>query len=189
MISDETNQIIAMHTKNFLLTGPPGSGKTTVIRAVAEGLRDLSPTGFYTAEIRVRGIRQGFELVSLEGGRSVLSDARGNHGPIVGKYRVNIEDFEAFLSTLTFDSSVHRLFIIDEIGKMECFSLQFRSLVITLLDSPVPLLATIPLHGNAYIEAIKHRNDVEVFLLTRENRDSMADLITEKIRKVIDQIA
>ncbi|MDD1678194.1 MAG: AAA family ATPase [Methanomicrobiales archaeon] len=170
--------------KNLLLTGPPGSGKTTVIRAIIEKARDLSPTGFYTAEIRKGGVRQGFELVSLEGERSILSDIHANKGPYVGRYRVHIEAFEAFLSTLTFDASMHHLFVVDEIGKMECLSPRFRSLVSALLDGPVPFLATISLHGTVHIEAVKHRSDVEVFLLSQENREGSADLLLQKIRRV-----
>jgi nucleoside-triphosphatase len=168
--------------KNFLLTGPPGSGKTTVIRAVAQGLDDLSPTGFYTAEIRESGIRQGFALVSLEGERSILAQVHGVNGPSVGRYTVDVGAFEQFLATLTFDASLHHLVIIDEIGKMEWMSARFRSLIDRLLDSPVPLLATIALHGNAKMEAIKRRPDVEVAFLTRENRDHIADQLIGTIR-------
>jgi nucleoside-triphosphatase len=51
--------------KNILITGPPGIGKTTLIRNIAAGCAEYKPAGFYTAEIRRSGIRQGFELVSF----------------------------------------------------------------------------------------------------------------------------
>jgi nucleoside-triphosphatase len=172
-----------MLPQNFLLTGPPGSGKTTVIRAVAERLRDLSPTGFYTEEIRQGGIRTGFELVSLEGERAILAHAEGKKGPSVGRYRVDVEGFDRFWATLTFDASLHDLIVIDEIGKMEWMSTRFRMLIETLLDSPVPLLATIALHGNAKMEAIKRRPDVEVTLLTRENRESLVPVLADTVRR------
>jgi nucleoside-triphosphatase len=46
-----------------LLTGPPGCGKTTVIRRLVEQLGDLRQAGFYTQEIRERGQRVGFEAI------------------------------------------------------------------------------------------------------------------------------
>ncbi len=52
---------------NILITGQPDIGKTTLMKKLAEDLRDLRPVGFYTAEIREGGIRKGFELVSLSG--------------------------------------------------------------------------------------------------------------------------
>ncbi len=174
--------VIGMLRKNFLLTGSPGSGKTTVIRAVIERFPDLSPTGFYTEEIREGSIRQGFALVSLEGERGVLAHVHRTKGPRVGRYGVDVESFDRFLATLTFDASLHRLIVIDEIGKMEWMSTQFRILIETLLDGPVPLLATIALHGNAKMETIKHRPDAEVILITRENRDHIPGLLSEKIR-------
>jgi len=59
--------------KNLLVTGLPGVGKTTLIRKPAESLKSLRPVGFYTEEMREGGERKGFELVSLEGKRGVLS--------------------------------------------------------------------------------------------------------------------
>ena len=38
--------------KNLLLTGPPGCGKTTVIRRVIERLGHLRLTGLYTQKVR-----------------------------------------------------------------------------------------------------------------------------------------
>ncbi|MCL6508666.1 MAG: AAA family ATPase, partial [Bryobacteraceae bacterium] len=51
--------------QNFLLTGPPGCGKTTVLRRVVELLGDLRLAGFYTEEIRERGRRVGFRAAGL----------------------------------------------------------------------------------------------------------------------------
>jgi nucleoside-triphosphatase len=53
--------------KNILVTGLPGSGKTTLIRKLAEKLRKYDPAGFYTEEIRPHGTRKGFKLTSLDG--------------------------------------------------------------------------------------------------------------------------
>jgi adenylate kinase len=42
--------------KNLLITGLPGVGKTTLIRGLAQELRDLNPVGFFTTEIREGGV-------------------------------------------------------------------------------------------------------------------------------------
>jgi nucleoside-triphosphatase len=54
-----------------LLTGPPGCGKTTVIRRLIERLDDLRLAGFYTQEVREKGQRVGFEAISLSGRQPV----------------------------------------------------------------------------------------------------------------------
>jgi len=41
----------------ILLTGLPGTGKTTVMEKLVERLRDLEPAGFLTREIRQAGSR------------------------------------------------------------------------------------------------------------------------------------
>ena len=62
--------------KTLFLTGWPGVGKTTVIKAVVQTLGE-GADGFYTEEIRERGKRQGFRLVRFLGGcrrRPVLAN-------------------------------------------------------------------------------------------------------------------
>lgn len=56
----------------ILLTGPPQCGKTTVIRKVVE-LFPGRAAGFYTREVRERGGRVGFEIVTLDGQVAWLS--------------------------------------------------------------------------------------------------------------------
>jgi len=56
---------VAQSIKNLLLTGPPGCGKTTVLRRLVERLGGLRLAGFYTQELRAQGPRVGFEALSL----------------------------------------------------------------------------------------------------------------------------
>lgn len=172
-----------MTKKNILITGTPGSGKTTLIQRIAHELHGLRPVGFYTTEIRINGIRQGFELVSLSGERGILAHVtiRGPHR--VGKYGVDIAGFEKFLEALTFQDTPHSPVIIDEIGKMECISPKFRKMMEDALLSDAPLVATIALKGDRFIEGIKERRDVELIHLTIENRQILLAKIVEKVQE------
>ncbi|MGA9120758.1 MAG: nucleoside-triphosphatase [Bacteroidota bacterium] len=85
-----------MH-RRILLTGPPGCGKTTVVRKVADNLRN-GASGFYTEEIRdAKKQRTGFRVVTLDGMRGELADKFSVHGPRVGSYRVD-EDLKLVLA-------------------------------------------------------------------------------------------
>jgi nucleoside-triphosphatase len=82
----------------------------------------------------------------------------------VGRYGVDIEGFERFFVSLPFMAASH--VVIDEIGKMECLSEQFRRLVTAILDRDVTCIATIALRGTGFIESIKQRPDVTLSQLT-----------------------
>ena len=168
--------------KNLLITGLPGVGKTTLIRELAQKLRDLNPVGFFTAEIREGDVRKGFELISLDERRRVLShvDIRSRH--CVGRYKVDMEGFEDFLTLIPFEDPRRKLVIIDEIGKMECFSARFRNVVLELLDSERWVIATIALKGGGIIEEIKRRQDMRLFEINFGNRESLVTEILKEIR-------
>jgi len=68
-----------------LLTGPPRSGKTTVVRAVAARLGPRAG-GFYTEEVRAAGQRTGFRIVTLDGHEALLASVRLPGPPRVGRY-------------------------------------------------------------------------------------------------------
>jgi nucleoside-triphosphatase len=64
-------------------------------------------------------------------------------------------------------------YIIDEIGKMECFSPVFVQAVAGVLNSPVPVVATIAAKGGGFIGQAKARPDVETITVTAENREGL----------------
>jgi len=165
----------------FLLTGLPGCGKTTVIMHLADMLKARKIAGFYTKEIRDAGQRTGFSLQTFGGKRSVLSSINFKNGPSVGRYRVDIEGFErAVLPELAVNKEVN-LYLIDEIGKMECFSSKFIEMIKQILDSGIPLVATVALKGSGFIAQVKERKDIELITVTAENGDLLPAKISSQM--------
>jgi len=144
-----------------------------LIKKLSEELKYLHPAGFYTEEIREAGQRKGFELISLDGKRGLLSHVEMRSPYRVGKYKVDIESFENFLNSIPFFDPSTRLIIIDEIGKMECLSDPFKNLLKKIFDSGKLVIATIALKGSGLIAEIKERDDVKLFKITKHNRDSL----------------
>ena len=171
--------------KNILITGLPGVGKTTLIKKLSDKIRDFNPVGFYTEEIREKGIRKGFELMSLDGRKGLLSHVDIKSHCTVGKYKVDIKGFEEFLDSIPFFEDTVSLIIIDEIGKMECLSEKFKKLLKEILDSEKALVATIAIKGGGLIEEIKKRDEIKIFEITPSNRESLLFEILRNIKTLI----
>jgi nucleoside-triphosphatase len=67
------------------------------------------------------------------------------------------------------------ILLIDEIGKMECFSLRFVTAVRSLLDGRRPMVATVAIKGGGFIAEAKARPDVEIWQVTKANREELPE--------------
>ncbi len=162
-----------MAAKNLLVTGPPRCGKSTLIEVVVSRI-DRPLTGFFTSEIREKGRRTGFKIVTLEGREGVLAHEKIKSSVRVGKYGVNLEDLDNIAVPSMIPSVPGQIVVIDEIGKMECFSPLFRETLVQALDSNHKVIGTIALKGDPFIQSIKRRWDVQLFHISEQNRDSLA---------------
>ena len=179
----------------ILLTGLPGCGKTTAVMKMIANLDPKKISGFYTQEIRDGNTRKGFSWTRLPSsagtrlGKGSLSrsgtpwpdgdDATGilahvntKSSHTVGKYRVDVADFEkSVVPVLDIKQSNVDLFVIDEIGKMECFSRKFVTAIKQLLASDKSVLATVAKKGKGLISEVKNYPDTQLFNLTHQNYD------------------
>jgi nucleoside-triphosphatase len=158
---------------HLLITGPPGIGKTTVLERVVAFLPPAAATGFLTRELRVRGVRQGFVIETLDGRSALLASVRLDAGPRVGRYRVRVAALDAVAVPALAARPGVRLVVVDEIGKMESLSPRFAAAVRAALDSSLPVLGTIARSGGALIAEVRRRPDVMLVDVTLENRDGL----------------
>ncbi|MBI2471859.1 MAG: NTPase [Planctomycetes bacterium] len=168
--------------KHLLITGKPGVGKTSVIKKIIP-LLGTSAGGFFTEEIRVMDRRMGFRIVTLDGEEGIMAHVDFNSNFKVGKYRVDLDSFEKVaipaIEKAVKDKSI---IVIDEIGKMELFSIKFRELVQKILDGEKPLICVIKENGDAFTEEIKNRGDVDLVTVNYENRESLPEKVLEMLK-------
>jgi len=169
---------------NILLEGEPGVGKTTLILNIANRLPNHRIGGFYTQEIRERGQRLGFRLATFSGQSGILSHMKFTSGPIVGKYRVDLAQFEKIaVNGLEIALSESSIILIDEIGKMELFSERFKDILPRCFASDKTLIATIMSRSHPYADRLKTRSDIRLIRVTKENRK---ELVLSLIKEIIN---
>lgn len=164
----------------ILLTGLPGCGKTTAVMKIISGLDPERIAGFYTQEIREDDTRKGFSWTRLDGATGVLAHVNTKSACKVGKYGVDVIGFEkSVVPILDLERKNVDLFVIDEIGKMECFSEKFVTAIRLLFSSKKSVLATVAKKGKGLISGIKNYPDTQLFNLTTQNRDKIITEISQ----------
>ena len=174
-----------MKKRLLLLTGSPGVGKTTVLLRVVECLKakGYSVGGMVSREVRSDRTRVGFEILDLgSGSRGWLAHVNQKSGPSVGKYRVNLEDLDNIGANAIVSAAENfDIVVIDEIGPMELFSEKFREAVRKAVEGGKLVVGVV--HWKArdrLIDEVKKREDIEIIVVTYENRNKLHQTIIEK---------
>ncbi|MHA1379848.1 MAG: NTPase [Candidatus Helarchaeota archaeon] len=171
--------------KNILITGKPKIGKSTLITNLVDFLKSTGKKvgGIYTPEIKAKS-RVGFRIIDIYSHKEgILAHINQKTGPRVSKYKVNMNDLNNIgVKGIRFAISNCDFVIIDEIGKMELFSKDFCEAVLEALDSK-KVIGTIGYTLNhKFAKQIKKRDDVDLILLTIENRDKLSKILTDNLR-------
>uniref|UniRef100_A0A672L8H7 Nucleoside-triphosphatase, cancer-related n=1 Tax=Sinocyclocheilus grahami TaxID=75366 RepID=A0A672L8H7_SINGR len=136
-----------------------GVGKTTLVKKVCDAVvsAGISVSGFDTEEVRERGRRVGFDVVTLTGDRGRLSRLR---------YRLC--------------SSLHQsatALVFRGVVDLQSFESLARSILGTI---PVPKAKPL-----ALVEEVRSRQDVKIFMITKKNRDVTFDDIVSAVQECL----
>ena len=174
--------------KNILLAGQPGVGKTTTIKKILEYVK-IFAGGFYTQEIRLGGGRIGFEIVTLKGEKAPLANRNVRSKHVVGDYGVILENIEKVAVKSLIDAlKENKLIVIDEIGKMELLSEEFKKITLSCLDSDKIVLATVTEAKIPFVDGILKRNDADIFQITTKNRNQISDDLRDMVWEMVKEV-
>jgi nucleoside-triphosphatase len=167
----------------ILLEGRPAAGKTTVVRRLAELLRDAGVVlgGFVTDELREGRRRVGFSVETFDGNRTVLAHVDFDGLLRVGKYGVDVAAFERVALPALARAAESDVLLIDELGKMELASDAFRAAVDDCFGRAAAIVATVQLARHPLTDKLKSRSDVETIRVTTANRGELPAQLAERI--------
>jgi nucleoside-triphosphatase len=168
---------------NFLIAGPPGAGKTTVIKRLAAELGRFSPAGFVTEDLRVEERRVGFLVTSLDGRALRVPYTAASLPRRFGRYELDASALEKFLSPLS--RSEPRLILLDEIGKLDPASTHLAGLIRRWLSSSAVVIASVAGEGPGLVGEVKEREDVELYNLTHRNAERLIDDISHEVHLLL----
>ena len=165
-------------TKIWLVTGPPGIGKSSLVSKVIFSVRSggHGVGGCLTKEVRKGRERVGFRLTDLLSGSDAELASVGGLGPRVGRYRVNITNLSSMGANSLFRAAeVADFIVVDEVGPMELTSPEFRRGVKACLATGKPML--VVLHESMkdpLITEISGLPNSKLVELTLHNREAVS---------------
>ncbi|CAM9489916.1 unnamed protein product, partial [Ectocarpus fasciculatus] len=168
----------------ILLTGPPGIGKSTLMRSVLQKLQ-CPIGGVLCLERRKEGRRIGFDAVLPSGEQELFMFKRAASTPpspddkMIGKYVVAVNTIDNFVvpelqRCLT---GMPGLVYIDEIGKAQAYSALFFETVQQLFETDRNILATVVEADTPWSLEYKYSPKSWLVAVTVENRDELSAVI------------
>lgn len=128
------------------------------------------------------------KFVPLTAKLLIRTSETGAHHRRVGKYSVQLQEFENVCLPSIEAHDENSLLVIDEIGSMELLSQRFQKTIerILVADKKLKVLATVPLkNSNPLIQQLKAYPRTQIFHITKSNRDQLYENVLKATRNLI----
>ena len=174
----------------ILITGRPGSGKTSLVRDIVPELA-APASGFYTREVRgADGRRSGFEIVTLADAVALLASIDLDTLHRVGRYGVDLDALERVgVPPIETGLRAGHLVVVDEIGKMELLSTAFQRAMVEAFRRHRLLFGTIMEARHPFADELKAQPDTILHHLTEANRDEIRGLAQAQLLAALGRLS
>lgn len=178
---------------NFFLTGKKGVGKSTLICRILEE-QGFSYGGFRTIirmDEEVGGrVCHMVSAFSEQGLCDVASIPTKGNGIFFCRNKDELfpvfqSIYEKIFASLEEHENRLDLILMDELGSTERRDYRFRMLVNKWLDADIPVFGVLQRVDSDFLEEIKQRRDVALYETDENNREAVASLISDAIRREI----
>ncbi len=167
--------------RHILICGDVGAGKSTLIeKLLRENIRPLS--GFVTKRMADGANREGKVYIFPAAGERHFSQE--NLVGVIGALGAEPypQVFDTFGVSLL-NAAPGALVLMDELGFLESRASAFCEKVLKTLDGNEPVLAAVKSKDTPFLKAVKAHPNADVYTVTEENRDELAQILLPVIRE------
>ena len=164
------------------IVGPPGVGKSTLIRRVLDGL-NRPVWGFETKKGQPSADGRGCPVYI----HMIGEERRESEENLLGYcesrcLEVRKDTFDRYAARLRAPIPEDCVVMLDELGTMESVSEDFRAAVLALLDGDSPVIAAVKHKDTPFLTAVRSHPKGKCFCIDGENRDGLTREVSEFLR-------
>ncbi|MCG2726760.1 MAG: hypothetical protein L6420_11030 [Elusimicrobia bacterium] len=157
------------HLKNLILSVSSQNLKTFFIKKIVSNYKYWMG-GIITSEIRNNGRREGYEIRTLKGAKSVLASVKIISDISFNKYAVNLDSLEvSSLKAIMTAIEEKKIVLIDEVGSIALLSDEFINQVRGALSSQMPVLLIIRAGAKTFLNTLSSMSETEIYNMEKRN--------------------